>query len=96
MNVLVVSTPLSGHLNPLLPLIRDLVAVGDEVVVATGADGAPAVERSGAPFEAGAGESSWFERLRDRTRGAPGDGVAPERINHYFVPRLFGEIAAAT
>ena len=25
--------------------------------------------------------------------GSPGDGIAPERINHYFLPRLFGEVA---
>ena len=24
----------------------------------------------------------------------PGDGIAPERIDHYFVPRVFGEIGA--
>jgi UDP-N-acetylglucosamine:LPS N-acetylglucosamine transferase len=35
----------------------------------------------------------WFERLVGRTRGAPGDGLPPERINHYFLPRVFGEIA---
>jgi UDP:flavonoid glycosyltransferase YjiC (YdhE family) len=96
MKVLVVSTPLSGHLGPLLPLVEALVSGGDEVVVSTGADAAPTVERSGARFSAaGAGDSVWFERLRDRTRGNPGDGIAPERINHYFVPRLFAEIAAA-
>ena len=65
-------------------------------MVATGAEAAPTVEKCGARFsEAGTGEADWFARLRDRTRGNPGDGIAPERINHYFVPRLFAEIAAA-
>jgi UDP:flavonoid glycosyltransferase YjiC (YdhE family) len=73
-----------------------LRAGGDEVVVAAAADAAPIVETSGADFfVAGNGEDVWFERLVARTRGNPGDGIAPERINHYFVPRLFGEIAAA-
>ena len=31
-------------------------------------------------------------RLAARTRGNPGDGLAPERILHYFLPRAFGEI----
>lgn len=96
MKVLVVSTPLSGHLRPLVPLIQALLSGGDEVVVATGAEGAPTVEQCGARFfAAGASDGVWFDRLSERTRGNPGDGIAPERINHYFVPRLFGEIAAA-
>lgn len=96
MKVLVVSTPLSGHLGPLLPLVEALLSGGDEVVVSTGVEAAPTVEKCGARFSAaGAGDGVWFERLRDRTRGNPGDGIAPERINHYFVPRLFAEIAAA-
>jgi UDP:flavonoid glycosyltransferase YjiC (YdhE family) len=37
----------------------------------------------------------WFGVLQARVRGVPGDGLAPERINHYFYPRLFGEIATA-
>jgi hypothetical protein len=32
-------------------------------------------------------------RLAARTRGAPGDGLPPERILHYFLPRAFGEVA---
>lgn len=91
--VLVVSLPLGGHISPLVPLIRELVTGGDEVVVATGAEAAPIVERSGARLaKAGSGIPAAFERLAQRTRGKPGDGIAPERINHYFVPRVFGEI----
>ncbi len=94
MKVLFVSCPLAGHFNPLVPLIKALRAGGDEVVVATGSDISALVENSGAThFVAGHGESRYFERLRARTRGNPGDGIAPERINHYFVPRMFGEIA---
>jgi hypothetical protein len=42
----------------------------------------------------GHGEEAWFVALAQRTRGAPGDGLAPERIHHYFLPRVFGEIGA--
>jgi hypothetical protein len=91
--ILVVSMPLGGHISPLVPIIRALVAGGDEVVVATGVEVAPIVERSGARLvKAGSGIGAAFERLAQRTRGNPGDGIAPERVNHYFVPRLFGEI----
>ena len=96
MKVLVVSVPGSGHLNPLLPLVEALLAQGDRVVVATGVDPDAAVVRSGAEFRvAGHGEMDWFATCRSRVRGVPGDGLAPERINHYFIPRVFAEIAAA-
>lgn len=96
MKVLVVCVPGSGHVNPLLPLVEALLAQGDRVVVATGTDPGGAVARSGAEFRtAGHGEMDWFETFRSRVRGFPGDGLRPERINHYFIPRLFAEIAAA-
>ena len=94
MKVLVVSTPGSGHVNPLLPLVEAFLAGGDQVAVAAAAEAAPLVERTAARFvAAGNGEGEWFGRLQARIRGNPGDGIAPERINHYFLPRLFGEIA---
>ncbi len=95
MKVLVVSTPGEGHVKPMLPLVTSLVAGGDRVVVAAAADAAKYVEGSGAGFAAvGHGEEVWFSTLIGRTRGSPGDGLAPERINHYFLPRVFGEIGA--
>ena len=95
MKVLVVATPGSGHVNPMLPLIEALLAQGDEVTVAAGEDPGGAVSRTGAAFRpAGRGEMDWFGDLQARVlHGRPGDGLAPERINHYFVPRLFAEVA---
>jgi UDP:flavonoid glycosyltransferase YjiC (YdhE family) len=95
MRVLAVSVPAAGHLTPMLPLLRSLVRQGDDVAVASG----PAVEQmltgAGVSFyRAGTGLDDWFGRLASRTRGAPGDGLPPDRIQHYFVPRLFAEIAA--
>ncbi len=96
MKVLVVATPGSGHVNPLVPLVSALVDAGDRVVIASAPEASPRVAGSGAEFfPAGHDEAVWFERLKERTRGFPGDGLPPERINHYFLPRLFGELAAA-
>lgn len=94
MRVLAVAVPASGHVNPLLPLVGALVAQGDEVVVASGEDPGGAIARTGATHvEAGGKELRWIETLRSRVRGFPGDGLAPERVNHYFVPRVFADIA---
>src|SRR5690348_17310766 len=94
MKVLVVCIPLAGHLNPLLPLIRAFVDAGDDVLVATGSDVRAEVVAAGAEHApAGHGFGWWFERLDARTRAMPGDGLAPDRILSYFIPRVFGEAA---
>ena len=96
MRVLVTCVPAAGHLNPLTPLVEALMAQGDEVVVATGTDPGGAVARLGAAQRAaGHTEDHWLGALVQRTRGNPGDGLAPDRIMHYFIPRLFGEVAAS-
>ena len=80
----------------MLPVIGAFLDAGDEVVVASGPAAERLVERAGATFHRAGNDSDvWFARLGERTRGNPGDGIAPERINHYFVPRLFGEIGTA-
>jgi UDP:flavonoid glycosyltransferase YjiC (YdhE family) len=92
--VLVVTASGAGHVNPLLPLATALVAQGDQVLVVSDAGNTGSVEREGLAFRpVGSGEMVWFERLRARTKGAPGDGLPRERISHYFIPRIFGEIA---
>jgi hypothetical protein len=81
---------------PLLPLAQAFAGRGDEVVVASGPDAAEAVTSRGLSFRAvGPAFGSWFAALRARTRGVPGDGLAPSRVEGYFVPRLFGEIGMA-
>src|SRR5579862_5142450 len=93
MKILVVSTPGAGHVTPLLPLIGALLAGGDEVLVASGPEAAPIVEKTGARFAlAGRSQLEYLNRLAARMRGSPGDGIAPARILHYFLPRAFGEI----
>lgn len=96
MKVLAVVTPGSGHVNPMLPLIQAFLAQDGEVTVAAGQDAAGNDRRTGATFRtAGRGEMEWFTDLQRRVlHGQPGDGIAPERINHYFFPRVFAEVAA--
>ncbi len=88
------STPGAGHITPLVPLISALLDAGDDVLVVSGPEARAVVERTGARFDqAGGSQADVMARLAARTRGAPGDGIAPERILHYFLPRAFGEIA---
>ncbi len=87
------STPGVGHVTPLLPLIGALLDAGDDVLVASGPETRAVVEKAGARFEqAGGSQAEGMGRLAARTRGIPGDGIPPERIVHYFLPRAFGEI----
>ena len=96
MRVLISCIPQTGHLFPLLPLAEALAAQGDDVLVATGADGAEVVRARGLAFrETGPSFGEWYEALRARTRGVPGDGLPPERVERYFLPRLFGEVGTA-
>lgn len=96
MRVLVTCVPQAGHFGPLLPLAQALAAQGDDVLVASGPDAEAATVSRGLAFRPAApGFGEWYESLRGRTRGIPGDGLAPERIEGYFLPRLFGEVGTA-
>jgi len=64
-------------------------------VVASGPEVADTVTAAGLRFAAaGRGPAQSFPALAKRIRGVPGDGLPAARILPYFVPRLFGEIAA--
>jgi len=96
LRVVVACVPQSGHLLPLLPLAQAFRARGDAVVVASGPDVAEAVSGRGLSFRAvGPTLNSLFGALAARTRGVPGDGLGPWRVQGYFVPRLFGEVGTA-
>jgi len=95
MKVLVTVVPQAGHVYPLLPLTKALVEQGDDVVLATGPDAMPLAADSGARVTSvGKGFDAWWQALSARTRGIPGDGLAPERVIPYFLPRLFAEAGA--
>lgn len=91
--VLFACTPQSGHLLPLLPLARQFAAEGDEVVFASGPSVADPLAGNGLPLHQVCPDlDDWFAVLRSRTHGLPGDGLAPDRVEGYFLPRLFAEI----
>ena len=95
MKVVVACVPASGHFHPLVPLARALQEAGDEVLVASGPSVCAQAEGLGfATAAVGPEVSEWMALLASRVRGAPGDGLPPERILHYFYPRLFGECGA--
>lgn len=96
MRVLISCFPQTGHIFPLLPLAEAFAAQGDEVVIASGADAAEPAAAHGLTFrETGPSFADWFGALLARTRGMPGDGLPPERVDRYFLPRLFGEVGTA-
>ena len=95
MRVMGVCLASPGHANPLVPLVSELVAQGCDVLIASGAAVRPIFEPTGAAFvEAGRGRDACLSQLRSRTRGAPCDGVPPEHIERYLLPRLFAEVIA--
>jgi UDP:flavonoid glycosyltransferase YjiC (YdhE family) len=96
MKVVFSCVPQTGHITPLLPLAEAFTANGDEVIIASGPDAEDVASSRGLPFRSvGPPFDSWFAALSARTRGIPGDGLAPSRVEGYFVPRLFGEIGVA-
>ena len=62
MKILFVSTPLTGHLNPLLAIGRMLIAEGHEVVCLSGSDFRDRIEGIGAEFRP-------FSAIADLNRG---------------------------
>jgi MGT family glycosyltransferase len=88
MKVLIVSTPATGHLNPLLPIGRSLIEEGHEVVFLTGSALRQRVEGIGAkflpfPLEADldlCDPNTVVPELRDITPGPEWLHVALERI----------------
>lgn len=81
---------------PLMPLAQAFAAQGHDVVIASGADAAETARGRGLSFrETGPPFGEWFGALRARTRGMPGDGLPPDRVERYFLPRLFGEVGTA-
>lgn len=96
MRVLFTCVPQTGHVTPVLPLTEAFRRRGDEVVLASGPDAAEVATRRGLAFrQVGPAYAEWYAALLRRTRGQPGDGLPADRIERYFLPRLFGEVGAA-
>src|SRR5438270_3153287 len=96
MRALFTAVPQAGHVYPILPLACAFAAQGDDVLVASAPGATARAAAAGLPVASvGAELGAWWQELAARTRGAPGDGLPPERVLRYFVPRLFAEIGAA-
>jgi len=97
MKVLIVSTPATGHLNPLLPIGRSLMEEGHEVVFLTGSALRQRVEGIGAKFLAFPPEADLdlcdhnavVPELRDITPGPEWLRVAVERIFVGTIPAQY-------
>ena len=86
MRVLCTAIPSAGHLNPLLPLTRALVAAGHEVMLAAGSGAAPTAKAAGlVAVPAGLDESEMVAEATARLRD-----VAPDRRGI----EMFARIAA--
>lgn len=87
MRILFATTPGEGHVRPLLPLARALVARGHEVAFATAASWAPRIEELGFRFfpagveHAAVRASVWRDDIRD---------LPPSDVRSVLFPRLFG------
>jgi len=91
--VLVTSTTGYGHVLPMVPLARALLAAGHEVLWATSADACPRVAAAGIEVAA-AGRTE--EQIADERRAilSGAAGLRPEQIPQYVFPRLFGATRA--
>jgi len=93
--VLFASCPASGHVQPLLPLAAAFRDAGWSVAFGVGPEFVETIATDGYsvfPVDGTTGE--WFAELERRTGAPPGEGLAPDEILPWFVPRLFGAIGA--
>lgn len=93
MRILVTSSPPIGHVHPVVPLARSLVAANHDVLWATGRDACPLVEMAGLrAVEAGLGAQNrrdeYFRRFPEARE------LPPEQLPGHMFPHLFGTIAA--
>jgi UDP:flavonoid glycosyltransferase YjiC (YdhE family) len=93
MRVLVTSTPGTGHLHPLVPLARELVLAGHEVVWATAASSCAKVESFGFPaVRCGLDGDVRLAAFLDRT--AHMLELPARQRRAVMLPVMFGEVAA--
>ena len=93
--VLFAACPAHGHVQPLLPLAAAFRDAGWSVCFAIGPEFAERMKADGYsvwPVDGTMGD--WFAELERRTGAPPGEGLAPDEILQWFIPRLFAEIGA--
>jgi UDP:flavonoid glycosyltransferase YjiC (YdhE family) len=97
MKILIPTTPIPGHLNPLLGLARILVKHGHEVLVQTGNTFKPTVEAAGIPFipllpEADVEPAQFFAKHPEVHEKKPFEWFGFTIENH-FLPQLPAQAA---
>jgi UDP:flavonoid glycosyltransferase YjiC (YdhE family) len=97
MKILIPTTPVPGHLNPLLGLARILVKQGHEVLIQTGNTVKPTVEAAGLPFvpllpDADVEPGEFFAKHPEIHEKKPFEwfGFA---LENFFLPRLPAQAA---
>lgn len=88
--VLVTSTPGYGHVLPMVPLAKALLAAGHEVLWATAADACPRVAAAGIEVTPAGRTEEQLGDVRQAIAAATA-GFQPEQLPRYIFPRLFGE-----
>jgi UDP:flavonoid glycosyltransferase YjiC (YdhE family) len=93
MRVLLMSVPGVGHLHPMLPLAKALIARGDEILWLTGAGGCERLRREGlAADESGIDEADGIAEFHRRFPEAR--DLAPHELPEFMFPRLFATVCA--
>jgi UDP:flavonoid glycosyltransferase YjiC (YdhE family) len=92
MRILFSTWPAYGHLLPMLPLIRAAQRAGDEVVVASGAEGVAEANRRGLPtWNIGPSRAEADAAFRDR--GIDVGALPPEQRMPTVIANMFGAAA---
>jgi hypothetical protein len=86
--ILVFNVPAHGHVNPTLPVVRELVSRGEQVVYYLTDEFEPQIRRTGAAFRCIYGLQNRFGSPPGMNFGGPAD---PSRMRHImgaFFPRI--------
>jgi MGT family glycosyltransferase len=99
MNILIASTPASGHLNPLLSIASLLLESGHEVAVQVNEALRPAVEAAGHRFlpeipNAQTSPDYYFENYPERMQKSPGMEMTGYDLVHFFARVLAAQFAS--
>ncbi len=95
MRILFTSSPGWGHVHPMVPLAKEFLRRGDEVLWATGSDAAVRLEVEGiTTASAGIGERAAMAEFYQRFPEV--QELPPPARSDFMFPRLFGTIRAAS
>ena len=91
--MLCTAVPSAGHVNPLLPLARSLVAAGHEVALASGGGAAPAAKAAGLVFvQAGLDEAELVAQAEARLRDVAPQSRGIEMFARIAAPAMLRDL----